>query len=214
MKTHNFLILTLFCMPFLSNGQQIVNLTATQQNIGGVPQIEVTWQTIDERNFCYFIIERDTNYSNNFITRDTLYANGNAPGQTLTYLYTDFGPLQSGITYSYRLRLDTLGNFGVCYFNRYHNDTANVNFVTSIAEQTTTPFSIFPNPTNNGEITINGNHPIRSVQIYNAIGEVIYNVTNLNSSGQFIDISEYPDGIYFITILSDNKLYYHKLIKQ
>jgi len=48
-------------MPALSKAQQIINLNATQINVDGVEQIELTWQTIDERNFCYFIIERDTN---------------------------------------------------------------------------------------------------------------------------------------------------------
>lgn len=212
MKTHNFLILALFCFPLLSNGQQIVNLTATQQNIGGVPQIEVTWQTIDERNFCLFTVERDTNYSNNFIAVHTINASINTSGITLTYSFNDFGPLQNGVTYSYRLRLDTIDHvFGNCFFNSYVNDTVSVDFITSIEEQTLTPFSVFPNPTD-GIITINGSKTINSVQVYNAIGELIYNTPNLNGSDQFIDISEHPIGIYFIAILSDNKLYHHKLI--
>lgn len=214
MKSQYVFIILLFYFPKFSNGQQIVNLTATQQNIGGIPQIEVTWQTIDERNFCYFIIERDTNNSNNFGTQDTLFANGDAPGMTLNYLHTDFGPLYSGVIYSYRLRLDTADINLICHFNRYSDDTASVAFTTSINEKSTIPYSIFPNPTN-GNINIKGNTMINSIQIYNSIGEIIYNTTNKNNSEQFnIDISKYPNSFYFISILSDSKNYYHKLIKQ
>lgn len=213
MKPQYIFIAILFCFPRLSNGQQVVNLTATQQTIGGVPQIEVTWQTIDERNFCRFTVERDTNYSNSFTDVHTIYANGDAPGQTLNYLYTDFGPLQSGVIYSYRLRLDTIDFNMICHFNRYSDDTASVSFTTSINEQAQIPFSIFPNPTN-GNVIIESNTMINSIQIYNAIGEIIYNTTNQNNKQFNIDISEYPNSFYFISILSNNKYYYHKLIKQ
>lgn len=197
----------------LSSGQQIVNLTATQLNIGGVEQIELTWQSINENGWCYFVIERDTNNNGNFTPYDTLSANGSTT-DTTNYLFTDFGPLQSNIIYSYRLRLDTMYfPTATCYFNSI-SDTVSISFTTSLGElSNSNTFKIFPNPSN-GIVSVQGDKSVNSIKIYNAIGEIVYEQTNQNSAQFTIDISDKPNGIYFIVINSENNFYNHKLIKQ
>jgi|AntAceMinimDraft_17_1070374.scaffolds.fasta_scaffold00939_4 hypothetical protein len=214
MKTIFFIIVLLFCIILQSSGQQIVNVNASQLNIGGVDQIELKWQTINEYTWCYFVIERETNNNNIFTAYDTLIALGNTTSIT-NYLFTDFGPLQNGSSYCYRLALWNDIDFdAVCEF-AFYSDTVCVNFTLSIEEQTYPSFYLYPNPTN-GKITISNSNIITSIEIYNAIGEIIYkSAIYPNISGQFLmDISGNSNGMYFIVINSDNNFYYQKLIKQ
>ncbi len=212
MKTNFSIIVLLLCIVLQSRGQEIININAIQLNIAGVDQIELTWQSTDEYMWCYFVIERDTNNQGNFTSYDTLNAVGTTTGTT-NYLFTDFG-VQNGITYCYRLRLDTLDFNANCHFNRY-SDTTCVHFTLSIEGHTSPSFYLYPNPSN-GKVIISSSNIINSIKIYNTIGEIIYKSSGYpNISGQFlIDISDIPNGIYSIAINSGNNLYYQKLIKQ
>ncbi|HNO70818.1 MAG TPA: T9SS type A sorting domain-containing protein, partial [Bacteroidia bacterium] len=65
---------------------------------------------------------------------------------------------------------------------------------------------IFPNPTKG--ITYLKTNPnekckIRSLEVYNAFGEQLYNVTQLNNLS--IDLSSQPNGIYIIKVGSEIK---------
>jgi len=60
---------------------------------------------------------------------------------------------------------------------------------------------LFPNPTT-GQLTlecdINGS---KTIQVMNAIGEVVYDRSNVENNRLQIDIGDQPDGIYFVRII-------------
>ena len=76
-------------------------------------------------------------------------------------------------------------------------------------------FNIYPNPTN-GIIQIKtlstNNMPLKSIDIYNSIGEKIFHSADPNILQSQIDLSTQPDGIYFIQEMIGNKLSSEKII--
>jgi len=76
-----------------------------------------------------------------------------------------------------------------------------------------TKIKVFPNPTN-GIVTINGSN-LSSIEIYNLIGEKIYNQSNLKQqTSNEIDLSKSQKGIYFVKIYDGIKMYSQKIIVQ
>lgn len=67
--------------------------------------------------------------------------------------------------------------------------------------------SVYPNPTS-GMIKINSESTVQ-VDIYDNIGRKVISTTNTE-----IDISEFADGMYTVIILSNDKSYTSKIIKQ
>jgi hypothetical protein len=65
--------------------------------------------------------------------------------------------------------------------------------------EATQRLSIYPNPTK-GEIQIKDKSKIGTVQIFDVIGKLWYEVKNVNESETKIDISSFPNGIYFLKI--------------
>lgn len=81
-----------------------------------------------------------------------------------------------------------------------------------IFETNTTKESIylFPNPTIN-KIQIGLPHSQKSnIKIYNSFGRLIY-INSFSEKNITIDLSSYPDGIYFIQAQQDNNLFNNKI---
>jgi len=83
-----------------------------------------------------------------------------------------------------------------------------------------TLISVFPNPTN-GNFTINvkseNANSNNQLTIYNLVGKVILKKNLENTSGNFtdkVDLSTYPNGMYFVEVLIDGKKTTSKLIKK
>ena len=73
-------------------------------------------------------------------------------------------------------------------------------------------FEVFPNP-NNGNFSINTTGIKSSIiQIFNGLGNMIYNHVSQNQNLN-IDISNVPNGIYFVKLISGNSIFYNKIIK-
>ncbi|HET6992249.1 MAG TPA: T9SS type A sorting domain-containing protein, partial [Bacteroidia bacterium] len=72
--------------------------------------------------------------------------------------------------------------------------------------------SIFPNPSN-GIFNLNTKITKGEISIRNILGENIFQsqIINLNSE---IDLSDQPNGIYFITVKSETKSFTQKVIIQ
>ncbi|WP_299129581.1 aryl-sulfate sulfotransferase [uncultured Winogradskyella sp.] len=66
---------------------------------------------------------------------------------------------------------------------------------------------IYPNPSN-GVFNITTHASIQSISVYNALGKEIYKTT-LNT----IDLTQMPDGIYYLRITSNNQTISKKIIK-
>ena len=87
---------------------------------------------------------------------------------------------------------------------------------TGIAENNTeTDFNIYPNPTN-GKMEVRSEAlKVRSIEIYNILGEIIYSIINNRQQEKYdIDISSSPKGIYFFKIYDKEKIYIEKIVKQ
>jgi len=85
---------------------------------------------------------------------------------------------------------------------------------TRIPDLIGTSLSVYPNPSN-GHFTINSNHTLSNIEIYNLLGERIYKdfKIKLQTSGK-IDLSGYAKGIYLIKVYDGTKLTSRKVIIQ
>ena len=77
--------------------------------------------------------------------------------------------------------------------------------------------TIFPNPTDEGIVTMNTTKPIKEVSIYNVLGKEVkrFKYTNQNSIGnKTMDITDLTDGIYMMRVMGeDGAVTTKKLIK-
>ena len=89
---------------------------------------------------------------------------------------------------------------------RVANNTAGV-------ENFNTPISIFPNPAKN-QITISSSiyNPV-SISIIDKVGRIIEKKDCINLVNEVIDIKNVKSGSYFIEIISDDKKYIKKFVK-
>ena len=70
-------------------------------------------------------------------------------------------------------------------------------------------FSIYPNPsTGKFNIKFSNQHQITSVEIYNLLGESVFQKQNTNE----IDLSSAAKGIYFVKVYAGEKIYTEKII--
>ena len=88
--------------------------------------------------------------------------------------------------------------------------TQSVSACTGLAIQSAlnNEIKVYPNPFYSKFTIVTSEHE-QAIKIYNAIGSVIY-VTAIDKESLEVDLSNYPNGIYFIRIGSITK----KIIKQ
>ncbi|MEA3495143.1 MAG: rhodanese-like domain-containing protein [Bacteroidota bacterium] len=80
----------------------------------------------------------------------------------------------------------------------------------SIANTDIENFKLFPNPSN-GKFIFNGKN-ISSIEIIDQTGKRIKNYDNIHNNFKIIDISNFPKGIYFAKIISNNSLIFRRII--
>lgn len=76
-------------------------------------------------------------------------------------------------------------------------------------------FSVYPNPVSN-IFSIQFQNEIQSaeIKVLNILGETIFSKQIGNTTKATLDITELSNGLYFLQILTNNKLFNHKIIKQ
>lgn len=98
----------------------------------------------------------------------------------------------------------------------YMIDNSSV-FPTSIKPiwATNNKLDLFPNPTNN-QITIQASTELKDaeIRIVNALGETVLTQNTNDATSLTIDVGALSNGIYFVQIFSNNKMYNQKFIKQ
>jgi hypothetical protein len=166
--------------------------------------VDLFWRTESERDNDHFDIERSID-GVNFEVINTLKGAGTTTYET-QYITIDESPI-TGMNY-YRLnQFDTDGN------SKY-SEVRTVNVLDDQYDM----LSLFPNPTS-GLTELIFNSYIKEQVILNVIGfdgRVIINTPlDVKPGGNRVDLdlSDYPKGVYFVTIQSRDKVYKTKLIK-
>ena len=101
---------------------------------------------------------------------------------------------------------DNNGNITECAY------TITVNVYSGLNDLSETKISVYPNPTT-GIINLEASVRPSSVSITDITGKVLEQ-SNFNSISQTYDLSNYPSGIYFIKIQTENEIYTTKIIKE
>ncbi len=95
----------------------------------------------------------------------------------------------------------------------YFKSQAIITGINPLTRENNSLISIFPNPSN-GKFQIKSTGAdIRKLEIYNALGKVIYSNSKFNrQESNEIDLSGYPKGIYFVKIFDGEKNYTEKIV--
>ena len=94
-------------------------------------------------------------------------------------------------------------------------DSYSIQYTISTIEDYSSSINIFPNPTN-GNITINSEYGIKTIELYNTIGNELLSVNNNENkiTKTQLDLSTFAKGVYFIKINIDNQIINQRIILQ
>lgn len=74
---------------------------------------------------------------------------------------------------------------------------------TAIKEESRLTFKLYPNPSD-GIYQIYANSNIKSIKVFDITGKIIIEKLNINTSQDYIDISEHQEGLYFVRLIDEN----------
>jgi hypothetical protein len=170
---------------------ELLNFSATPKN----QSVQLNWTTATEANLDYFEVEKAAN-GIDFHAFDKVFGTGNSSQKT-HYETIDNQPFK-GINY-YRLKMvDWNGRVD-------YSEIESVDFLTKNTLQ------LYPNPTN-GKLTISNIDLFDTdVQIFDSMGRL---VQKSQLSGNELDVSKLPEGVYLIEFKNGNQLFKTKIIKR
>ena len=115
-----------------------------------------------------------------------------------------FTPLGMGVYYV------TVTDTNTCSADSY-----SIEYTISTIEDYSSSINIFPNPTN-GNITIISEYGIKTIELYNTIGNELYLVNNKGNkiTETKLDLSTFAKGVYFIKININNQIINQRIILQ
>jgi|GEM_PF-5430742 len=87
------------------------------------------------------------------------------------------------------------------------------NTTTGISDSEQSEISIYPNPTNGVFKLSLDNTQANSIEIYNALGVLVYNTNEIKLSNE-IDITDLENGVYVVVVRTDNKNISSRIIKK
>ncbi len=94
-------------------------------------------------------------------------------------------------------------------------DSVSVNFhsdYTLIDEINQTNTKIYPNPVSNNAFTVTNSKNIKSVEVFNSLGQIVYRNLTINKNKVSIDFANHNKGIYLVKVtLEDNSMSTNKL---
>jgi hypothetical protein len=171
-------------------------------------KVDIAWSTASEINNDYFVVERSKNASD-FDKVATIKGAGNHNG-ILNYTTVDANPF-NGVSY-YRLKqVDFDGTVSYSEIRIVSIDKASTGLLS---------ISLYPNPTDGEKVKLNvANLPSNSTisyQINSMLGlQITEAKAQLVSSGTYTDLIEtnnLAEGVYFISINVDGKVFTRKLV--
>lgn len=173
-----------------------INLTAfnaTKQN----KEVALNWLTQTELNNNYFEVQRS------------------ADGVTFATIGAVRGAGTTNVAQKYNL-IDTKPLRGINYYRLNQVDfdgKQSFSPTVSVSMDDKVGVDIMPNPAYNSvTVAISGESNIASVRIADLTGRVLSAVDNI-SNNQSIDISQLPQGVYFMQISVDKQTYVRRLVK-
>jgi hypothetical protein len=179
---------------------ELLSFTANCEN----QNIVLRWTTASEINNNYFTLERSLNESS-WLAIDTVDGAGNS-FTVRNYLYAD------------NLMNLNLPSVSVLYYKLKQTDfDGHFNYSNTIAvekcNEVQSELSVYPNPSNGSFILLyNGDkNRVRSVEIFNVLGERVY------FSGYFkstIDLKDKPTGMYYVHLNLDTNIITTKVITE
>lgn len=122
--------------------------------------------------------------------------------------YTDSSPTHkynAAISYNVELCVTTNGGCTKCF-------TQKINVVGIDGKTVNNDIRLFPNP-NNGEFTIESHSDMVTIQVYNAMGQLIEEYSPEGNKAK-IDISNYSNAVYFVKVFDGNNWTSIKVTKQ
>ena len=117
----------------------------------------------------------------------------------------------TGDQFELGLNYSQLLNPGLFEFNGLSEINALIMIPLSILNQQQSKFVIYPNPSE-GIYSVSGDKTNAEMVIFNTYGEIILSKEIMIPAQ--IDLNNYPDGIYFISIASDTIKNFYKLVKK
>ena len=165
--------------------------------------VDVSWATESERNNDYFLVERSVN-GVDYEVINKVQGAGNTQHETQYYV-EDPNPF-TGINY-YRLnQFDIDGN------GKY-SEVKSVNILDDVYDM----MSVFPNPAENAtEVIFNSyDNDGAILKLVRMDGKVIINTpieTNQGGNHINVDLSEQENGVYFIIVVTTEKVYTEKIV--
>jgi len=145
--------------------------------------VDLQWTTATEQNSKYFNVERSQD-GLNWSSIGQVTAAGNSQ-DLLQYNYVDQKPMTGANYY----RLQEVADDG----SSIYSPIRNVDFTDAA-----TAISWYPNPTHD-RVTLTSNSNLKSITLTSLDGRILQTVEGF-ASGQSIDLSRYPFGIYFLII--------------
>ena len=145
--------------------------------------VDLQWTTATEQNSKYFVIERSQD-GVNWNSIGQVAAAGNSQ-ESLPYNYVDQTPMTGANYY----RLQEVAEDGSSVYSQIRS-----------VELTGTAIAInwYPNPTHD-QVTLTSSTTLQSITLISLDGRILQTAQGF-TSGQSIDLSRYPFGIYFLII--------------
>ncbi len=88
--------------------------------------------------------------------------------------------------------------------------------ISNKSSDSTILFNVYPNPSN-GTFKISFLETFtefNGLAILNSMGSIVFKTNEIQNNDIIVDISNYPNGIYYLTFMINNQAFAHKLIKQ
>jgi hypothetical protein len=145
--------------------------------------VDLQWTTATEQNSSYFTVERSQD-GTNWTSIGQVTAAGNSQN-LLQYNYVDRQPMTGSNYY----RLQEVADDG----SSVYSPIRMVNFT-----GTATTISWYPNPTHD-RLTLTSTSNLQSITLTTLDGRILQTAEGF-ASGQSLDLSRYPSGIYFLII--------------
>jgi hypothetical protein len=175
---------------------ELIGFDAVKQGEGAL----VTWETANEQNSSYFVVEKSTD-GVNFEPIGKLTAAGNS---ITTHSYSFIDPsIASGITY-YRLAQYDI------------NGEVHYSVIKTVSKEGISTIQVVPNP-NNGTFAIifdNAGEVESQISVFNALGQIVYEDSESTTNYKNIDISQLASGIYYLHVNTQAQNVVKKIIKE